>query len=79
MTTYFFILTLILPVFGGPVDMTFRFSTLDGCERFRVIVERKLGSDFSIDVTPGNKKGHSIKPEAGCLSSPVTPPGKNKK
>lgn len=66
MTVWIFVLSLMLPSFGGQVDMTFAFRDQDGCQRFRHTLERTLRTEFSIDVSPGNVKGHAMRPETGC-------------
>lgn len=42
-----FVVSLVLPTFGGPVDVEFRVATLDGCERLRRVVVRQM-SDWTM-------------------------------
>ena len=51
--TFFFILTLLMPSFGGPVHITIETQTLAGCEKFQRLVRKQMGQLLMrYDVTP---------------------------
>ena len=51
--TFFFILSLLIPSFGGPVTLTIETQTMAGCEKFQSLVRKQLGLlMMRYEVTP---------------------------
>ena len=40
--SYIFVITMLLPVFGGEVKAHFHLASMESCERFRHVVAREM-------------------------------------